>query len=108
MGTEFRWYINEMDTYPEYDGYNYFVTKVSWRYNATNDSGYTTNIMGQSTYNVVNDTVEHPYVQYSALTETEVIEWLDAGENTITLREQLENNLNEQMNPPIVCLPLPC
>ena len=107
MATTYRWYINEMDTYLSYSGYSYFVTKVSWRYNATNDSGYSANIMGQSTYNVVNDTVDHPYVQYSALTENEVINWLDSGEDIITIREQLDNNLIEQMNPPIVSLPLP-
>lgn len=107
MATTFRWYINELDSIPDYNGYPYFVTKISYRYNAVNDSGYSADITGQIFFNEVNDTPEHPYVQYSGLTQTEVIEWLNTYSDVSTLQSQLEAIISDKMNPPVVSLPLP-
>ncbi len=107
MTTDYKWYINSMETYPEFQGYSYFVAKVSWRYNATNDSGYTAYILGQTIFNEPEVSPENPYVEYSGLTEEEVIIWLDTHEDIITLRENLDSNIYSQMNPIILNLPLP-
>ena len=107
MATTFNWSINQMVTIPTYSGYSYFVTTVSYVYNAINSSGYTANILGQIIFTEVMDTPEHPYIPYSALTETEVIIWLDTYTNVAALQSQLEIDLYEQMNPPAVILPLP-
>ena len=107
MATTFNWSINQMVTIPTYSGYSYFVTTVSYVYNAINSSGYAANILGQLVFTEVMDTPEHPYIPYSALTETEVIIWLDTYTNVAALQSQLEIDLYEQMNPPVVILPLP-
>ena len=96
-----------MVTIPTYSGYSYFVTTVTYAYNAINSSGYTTSISGQLGFNQVMDTPEHPYIPYSALTETEVFTWLDTYVDVVALQSQLEINLYEKMNPPVVILPLP-
>lgn len=107
MANTYRWYINSLETYPTFDGYDLFVTKVNWRYNATNENGVTSNIEGMTTFNSVNDTIEHPYVLYTNLTENEVTEWLDEYNDIISLREKLDILIDEQVNPVIVTLPLP-
>ena len=107
MATTFNWFIIQMDTIPSYSGYSYFVTMVRYVYNATNSSGYTANITGQIIFTEVMDTPEHPYIPYSALTETEVTTWLDTYTDVVALQSQLEISLYEKMNPPVVILPLP-
>ena len=107
MANTYRWYINELQTIPDYSGYTNFVTAVVWRYNADNGEGYEAYLLGQTTFNEVNDTPEHPYVSYSALTETEVITWLDTYNDIVTLQTKLTDMINEKINPPIIVLPNP-
>ena len=107
MANTYRWYINQLQTYPVFSGVTDFVSNVVWRYNADNGEGYSAYLFGQTTFNEVIDTPEHPYVQYSALTETEVTEWLDTYSDVIGLQANLTEMINEQINPPSVVLPLP-
>lgn len=107
MANTYRWYVNELQTYPEFSGYTNFVTNVIWRYNADNSSGTTANLFGQTVFNEILDTPEDPYVEYSALTETEVFSWLDSYSNIITLQSKLDEMIYEQTNPSILNSPLP-
>lgn len=107
MANTYRWYINELQTIPTYSGYTDFVTNVVWRYYADNGEGYDAYLFGQTTFNEVNDTPEHAYVPYSALTEVEVVEWLDTHADITTLQTRLTEMINEKINPPIIVLPLP-
>ena len=93
-----------MDTIPDFNGYTYYISRIFYRYNAINDSGYTTDLTGQLT---LNELPTSEYVPYSAITENDVITWLDTYTDVTSLQAQLDNNLYEQMNPPILNLPLP-
>ena len=101
--TEYVWYINELETMPQYEGHTNFVSKVIYKYVATNNLGYKAELQGQLTFN----TVPSPYVEYSAITELDVILWLDTYTDRDKLRENLINNIIQQMNPVVVTLPLP-
>ena len=107
MATTYRWYINQMDTIPDFSGYTYYISRIFYRYNAINDSGYTANVVGQLTFNELPSNPQDPYVPYSAITENDVIIWLDTYTDVSALQSQLDTNLNEQMNPTILNLPLP-
>lgn len=99
----YRWYILGLETIPQYEGHQDFVTKVLYRYNVVNDLGYTADLQGQLTFNQV----PNPYVEYANITEADVILWLDTYTDRQQLRDNLTINLIQQMNPTIVSLPLP-
>jgi hypothetical protein len=56
---------------------------------------------------VLIDTPENPYIPYSALTEVNVTEWLDTYADVVNLQTKLTSMIDEQINPPIITLPLP-
>jgi len=99
----YRWFIYSLNTIPNFEGYENFVTGVSWRYNATSDSGLTANIEGQSSFNNLNG----QYINYSSLNENTVISWIEGTENVSLLQEKLDNIINQKISPQIVNLPLP-
>lgn len=107
MANTYRWYINQLQTYPVFSGVTDFVSNVVWRYNADNGEGYSAYLFGQTTFNTVIDTPENPYISYSALTEVKVTEWLDTYSDVVGLQSSLTEMINEQINPPIIVLPLP-
>jgi hypothetical protein len=104
MNNTYRWFINEMEVIPNFNGLTNFVSKIIWRYNAINESGYTANIEGITTYN---EESQDPYVDYYSLTESDVISWLDQQENILDLQTKLNNIITELMFPTIISLPLP-
>ena len=48
MATLYRWYILDMDVVPTLGIYSDVVTRVGWRYNATDSSGFTANLFGHT------------------------------------------------------------
>lgn len=99
----YRWIIYSLNTIPSFEGYDNFVTGVNWRYNATSDSGLTANIEGQSNFNSLNG----QYINYTSLTESTVISWIESVEDMSNLQEKLDIIINQKIAPQIVNLPLP-
>ena len=107
MANTYRWYINQLQTIPTFSGVTDFVSNVNWRYDANDGEGYSAYLFGQTTFNVLIDTPENPYIPYSALTEVNVTEWLDTYADVVNLQTKLTSMIDEQINPPIITLPLP-
>jgi hypothetical protein len=105
MANTYRWYINELDVMPDFNGYNNFITRIIWRYNATNQDGINVNLEGQLTFNEENG--QEPYLPYNSITEQEVIDWLNTYQDVASLQAQLDKMMDEKVNPTIVNLPLP-
>jgi len=101
---KYTWYIYEMETIPNYNGQQNFVSKIYWRYNAVSNDGFVANIEGISTFNSQNGT---NYTQYSDLTQDLVIGWLEISNDMSDLQYKLNSIINEKRNPPVVVLPLP-
>jgi hypothetical protein len=99
----YRWYILGLETMPQFEGHQDFVTKVLYRYNVVNNLGFTADLQGQLTFNQA----PNPYVEYANITEADVIIWLDTYSDKQQLQDNLTINLFQQMNPVIVSLPLP-
>lgn len=103
MANTYRWYINQLQTIPTFSGETDFVSNVIWRYNADNGEGYSAYLFGQTTFNQIDST----YVPYSALTENDVVEWLNTYADVTGLQTKLTEMIDEQINPPVIVLPLP-
>jgi hypothetical protein len=107
MATNYVWIISAMDTAPSEDGLTDVVKTIHWRYNATEVDGETTwfaDIYGSMGCVTPSET---DFTSYPDLTYEQVCGWLEAGLNVDDLRANLDSQIANQKNPPIVNLPLP-
>lgn len=106
MSNTYRWAIEQMDAYPEQEGRENVVFNIHWRLYASDGTDETD---AYSTTALTLDP-ESDFIPYEDLTEKEVVGWLKdtIGEEGVTaLQEQLDKNLEQIKNPPVVNPPLP-
>jgi hypothetical protein len=101
--TQYKWVISAMDTAPSEDGLTDVVKTVHWRYQAQ-DAEYFADVYGSMSCNTPSQT---DFTAYPDLTEDQVISWLEAGNDVDALKANLDAQIENQKNPPIVNLPLP-
>lgn len=101
--TEYKWVISSMDTAPSADGLTDVVKTVHWRYKAQ-DAEYFADVYGAMTCATPSET---DFTAYPNLTENQVISWLEAGLDVEALKKNLDAQIENKKNPPIVNLPLP-
>jgi len=106
MATTYQWTIQAMDCVPQEDGHTDVVVTAHWVVTATdgiyNSSGYGTQSF---TYDA-----GKAFIPYESLTESEVVGWVQAGmgvDAVTALQESLDQQIANQINPPIVTPPLP-
>jgi hypothetical protein len=103
METQYKWVISAMDTAPSEDGLTDVVKTVHWRYHAQ-DAKYFADVCGCMACATPSET---DFTAYPDLTEDQVISWLEAGNDVEALKANLDVQIENQKNPPIVNLPLP-
>lgn len=103
MAIIYKWVISAMDTAPSEDGLTDVVKTVHWRYQAE-DGQYHGDIYGSMACATPSAT---DFTAYPDLTEVVVIGWLENGLDKDALMENLDAQIENQKNPPIVNLPLP-
>lgn len=107
MTTTYEWVVSQMDTAPALDGLTDVVVTVHWRRNATaidDDKiyyAYTYGVMPCSTPS------ETDFTAYPDLTFEQVCGWLDSGLDVEALNANLNAQIENQINPPIIILPNP-
>ena len=95
-----------MECVPSVNGQTNVVSNVHWIVNAT-DGTYNSTVYGTQPLIY---SLKTPFTDYSNLTETTVIEWIQIamGDKQIAA---IQNNLDNQIailaNPPVIVLPLP-
>jgi hypothetical protein len=104
MATTYTWTVTAMDEYPEQDGEQDVVFNVHWTCSGV-DGEYSASVY--STQSVSTDPAE-PFTPYADLTEAQVLNWIwaagvDKDATEAAVGQQIEN----QINPPVVSLPLP-
>ena len=104
MANTYTWSIKQLDTIPDFNGFVNFVTRVFWVYTGVDEIGTTSKVEGYTEYN---QRSTDPYIEYSALTESEVTTWLEETRGSSDLKIIIDNKINEILNPPIIVLPLP-
>ena len=106
MAITYTWLVEQMQAYPEKDGYQDVVFTVCWRVNA-NDGNYSATIYGS--IGVALDP-SAPFTPYADLTQDQVVGWVkDAmGPEQVAANEaNLANQIENLINPPVVTPPLP-
>jgi hypothetical protein len=99
----YKWVINKLYTIPSDDDLTDIVKVINW-----------TRIAKQGDINVFCYgcmTCETPsstdFTAYDDLTYEQVCSWLDAGTDVISIDLELDKQIENIINPPIVVLPLP-
>ena len=98
-----NWVINQMDTKPTEDGLTDVVSCIHWSRIATQDE------IVVSSYGTMNCNTpsETDFTAYPDLTYDQVCSWLDLGLDTETIDLNLDKQIENIINPPIIVLPLP-
>ena len=101
--TNFFWSVYQLDTVPQ-EG-NLIDVVITVHYGRTAVEGeytaYTYGTMGCQTPS------ETDFTAYPDLTFEQVCSWLDAGLDVPTIDAGLQQNIDNQINPPVIVLPLP-
>lgn len=107
MTTTYEWSVSQMDTAPSLDGLTDVVVTVHWRRNAVaidGDKTYLADIYGAMACQTPSGT---DFTAYPDLTFEQVCGWLDSGNNVEALNANLDAQIENQINPPIIVLPNP-
>ena len=101
------WYINQMSCVPQDGELVDFVITVDWNRLAKetiNEKEYIASVYGSQSFS--KDDVTN-FIPYEDLTYEIVCGWLDASLDVKALDLNLDAQIENQVNPPIVVLPLP-
>ena len=107
MATVYNWVISQMDEIPQEGSLLDVVKTVHWRRNATTEVSakiYIADVYGAMSCATPSET---DFTAYPDLTFEQVCGWLDAGLDVPALNTQLDTQLDNLINPPIISLPLP-
>ena len=103
MALETKWVIAQLDTAPSEDGLTDVVKTVHYRYQGQ-DEQYFAEVYGTMGCATPSDT---DFTAYEDLTYEQVCAWLVAGLDQEAMDLNLEAQIENLKNPPIVNLPLP-
>lgn len=106
MANTYNWVISQLDCYPQADNHTDVVMTIHWRRQAT-DGTHNADIYGSQ---AVTLDAEAPFTPFADLTEAQVIGWLEDAMGAETLAAQLtalDQQIENQINPPTVSPPLP-
>lgn len=101
------WYINQMSCVPQDGELVDFVITVDWNRLAKetiNDKEYFASVYGSQSFS--KDDVTN-FIPYEDLTYEIVCGWLDSTINVEALDLNLDAQIENQVNPPVITLPLP-
>jgi len=101
------WFINQMESLPSDQELKDFVITVHYNRNAKetiNDKEYYASVYGSQSFS--KDDVTN-FIPYEDLTYEIVCSWLDSTLDVEALDLNLDAQIENQVNPPIVVLPLP-
>ena len=107
METNFQWVIAQLNCAVELEGLPNVINQIHWRYNATKVEGDKTYFA--ETYGASSVAQPNPqnFTPYADVTEQEVIAWLEQILPVEAMQLSLEANIDLQINPVEVTLPLP-
>lgn len=106
MAITYTWSVVQMDCYPEYEQEADVVFNVHWTMNGV-DGEYTGSVYGSQSLTLDSGSTFTPYPD---LTEEQVVGWVkDAmGEEQVaSLEANVAQQIDNQINPPVVNPPLP-
>lgn len=106
MAITYQWAIQSLDCVPQIDGLTDVVVTAHWSVLAT-DGTYTSIVYSTQDFSLQQG---GSFTPYADLTQEQVVGWVQAsmGVDAVTeLQENLDMQIANQINPPIVTPPLP-
>lgn len=106
----YNWVVESLDCVPSADGQANVVSNVHWRVYGTDGATPTPNTACVYGVQPLTYTAGSPFIAYSSLTKDTVIEWVQAAigaEQVASIKQNLDNQIANLANPPIVTPPLP-
>jgi hypothetical protein len=103
MATQFTWVIEWMNTKPVDGNLQDVVVTAGWRCNGL-DGGHFASVYGSCAFSSPGD----PFTPYNQLTQDQVLGWCWAsGVDKAAVETSVADQIQDQINPPVVALPLP-
>lgn len=106
MTTEFTWLIEVMECKPQEGDLTDVVITAFWRCNGADseDSSITGTIYGSRSFAAPGES----FTPYEDLTQEQVLGWCwESGVDKVEIEARIERQIQAQINPPVVRLPLP-
>jgi hypothetical protein len=106
MPNTYSWVISQLECYPEHEGKPDVVFTIHWRRQAT-DGTHTADVYGSQ--GVTLDPAA-PFTPFADLTKEQVEGWLEdamGAERVAELDANLDKQISDQIDPPVVTPPLP-
>lgn len=108
MATTYTWIVNQLECYPEKDGYQDVVFSINWvcyGYEMANQNQYESCIGGNANVTLNPD---EPYIPYDQLTEEQVLNWIwTSGVDKDLTEAEVYAKIQALVNPTVVSPPLP-
>ena len=105
MAISYIWSISQLDCLPLVDGKQDYCITAHWNLSGT-DGTYSGSVYSTASFPVEADKPD--YIPYDQLTEAQVLNWVWAsGVNKDSAEAAVAQQIENQINPPIVSPPLP-
>ena len=105
MALEYKWTINNIKCYSNYNGLNNIVKNVAWTFTCTDtDTNKTASVNSNSEFS--NPETEN-FIQYSDLTINNIISWIKTQFSVDNLKQELQNELSRIALPEETSVDLP-
>lgn len=105
MANTYTWTVENMASQKDLDTFNDVVVEVAW-FCAGTDGTYHSTVPGLTRLTFVPG--ESAFIPYDQLTQEQVLNWIwSQGVSQVDVEATVDQLIEEQINPPIVFLPLP-
>lgn len=108
MATTYKWVVSSLDSYPtDAEGLTDVICVIHYRYQAEqveNDKTYFAEVYGTLS---VPSPDPADFVPYDQVTYEMVCGWLESGLDKEALEQNLDSQIEDQINPKVISLPLP-
>jgi hypothetical protein len=108
MSATFTWTIANMQVVPQLDGQTDVVVQATWVCTGVEDANgktYTNSANGGGAFTAPQQ--GQPFTPYDQLTQEQVLGWVWQTISQEKIESGVQGQLNNQINPPTVDLPLP-
>jgi len=99
----FNWVISQLDSIPTLDGMDKVISTIHYRAQKQ-DEGFTADTYGALSVDAPH---EASFTPYDEVTKEMVEGWLEAGLDCEAIEANLDSQIENFLNPPIVAYPLP-
>lgn len=114
----FNWVISQLDSIPSIDGMNKVISTIHWRaqkthtetiFNAETETSSEKDLFTADTYGALSLGAPHEasFTPYDEVTKEMVEGWLTAQHDTEAIEANLDAQIQNFLNPPIVAYALP-